>query len=242
MAHYTSVYNAQQMYRFDPAGLPGEEYRKLRRGQDRERLEKHFEPRESHFKPLISLHSAYRTASLSQDQRLRISEVKSATRVALGSSFDFDDDSYGRLDRHEHKYQRSHGWVDDAAQGGNIPQKYLDEFNQHWHEDDEENDADQYMADHAREAPWRKHAPALQRRLDLELVYGNEPVYTNKPIHTNEPIYTRPLTKGAPPRIDSGYGSEYEPPRTPQLLPSKFSFDHSIKKPKRRFLGRFRHR
>jgi hypothetical protein len=206
MASRTGSFYTQQRYHQTAISLPSEEYRTLCRAQDRERLNKHFEHQGNRLKPAAAPYSAYRQAGLPQDERVRISEVKSATRAALGASFDLDDDSYGRLEEHEHEYQRSRGWVDDTPPRSAIPQKYLDEFNRLWHEDDEDNDADQYLADHSHGAPWRKHVPLEHYKLAAE------------------PIRNKSRTKPAPSRGDSGYGREPERPRLP---PSKFSSESS---------------
>jgi hypothetical protein len=201
--------------------LPGDEYHNLRRAQDRERLESHFEHRGDSSLLYKPLRSAYRDIGLSYDHRRDISEVRSATRAALGPTFIFDDDSYERSShRYKSENQRSSGWTDDAPSGGAIPKKYLDEFNQRWHEDDEDNDADQYLADYAPKAAWRKH-----EQLDRHLAYI-------------EPSYSQYRTSKGPRRIDSGYGSadngdEDECVQCRPHLSSKFSFD-DLEEPKRK--------
>ncbi|KAF2256872.1 hypothetical protein BU26DRAFT_558308 [Trematosphaeria pertusa] len=91
-------------------------------------------------------------AGLTQEQRLHASEVRHATRKLRGPSFDFDDESYSSAGRH-----RYGGHWDYRDDGKPIPQKYIDEFNQKWHEDDEDNDADQFIADYQCDATWREH-------------------------------------------------------------------------------------
>jgi hypothetical protein len=200
-------------------GLPHDEYRTLRRAQDRERLETHFEHDGSRLKSYIAPQSAYRNAVLSQRERLRVSEILSATRAALGPSFDFDDHSYERLQVREDEYQRSREWVDDEPRDGPIPKKYRDEFDRWWHEDMEDNDPDQYLADNICEAPWRKHVPPQRHRLNVERV----------------PV--GPCTSATAYREDSAHGSEYE---RPPFTTSMSSFDNRVKPlQRRRFMNRF---
>jgi hypothetical protein len=141
-------------------GLPHDEYRSLRRALDREQLEKHFEHNRG--RPATSYsRSAYRDVGLSQSERYRISEVGAATRAALGPSFEFDDGSYERSMRRKSEYERLYGWADDGRSGGGpIPREVCEEFNKKWHEDDEDTDADQYLADIRKDAPWRNHCPS----------------------------------------------------------------------------------
>jgi hypothetical protein len=212
-------------------GLPGDEYRNLCRTQGRDRLETYFEHRGNVRTPYVAPYSAYREAGLSQGECFRVSEARSATRAALGGSFDFHDEGHKRSLRREAEYQRSRGWIDDnGTRRHPIPKKYLNEFNRKWHEDDEDNDADQYLADHTREAPWRKHVLPENNRVYID------------PLHT-----IRPRTSAAPSRTDSGYASsEFMGPRSPPigklaLPPSKFSFDICEKLSREwRYLGRFR--
>jgi hypothetical protein len=231
MSPYSNSYTEQRQSRYPTAsqrsvGLPEEEYRGLYRAQTRERLESHFEHRGGSSSSSESSHSVYRDAGLAREERRAISEVRSATRAALGSSFDFDDDSYGRSRRHMDKYQRSYGWTGEEPCGGAIPKKYLDEYNQRWHEDDEDNDADQYLADYASRAPWRNH-----ERLN------HYPAYV-------EPSNNRPRKVVAPRNVDRECGSSHDdferPQSRPQLI-SNFSFD-DYEEPQRehRFLARLR--
>lgn len=210
------------------AGLPNDEFRTLRKRQDRERLNIHFEHKGNRYGTVEFPYSAdredgYRRKGLPQGERVRVSEIRNATRAVLGASFDFGDDSYERSRRRNDDYARSRGWKDDAPRGRTelIPHKYLDEFIKGWHEDVEDNDPDQYLADNTLwlDATWRRHE---------EIRY---PVGQTFPIDcTPRP---RPHT-AAPKRADSGYGSERRRPITPppQSLPSKFSFD-SPKEPSR---------
>jgi hypothetical protein len=206
------------------SGLPSDEYRTLRRAQDRSRLESHFSLGEKVDATYTTTSSAYRSAGLSQSERFRVSEVRSATRSALGSSFNFDDESYERSMRREGEYQQSRGWIsEDETRHDPIPKKYLDEFNRKWHEDDEDNDADQYLADCASEAKWRRHVLPEESRFV-------------EPLHTGRPASSR---------ADSGYaGSEFMRPRTPPIVPlprSKFSCGVSEVEPWRhRYLDRLR--
>jgi hypothetical protein len=212
-------------------GLPGDEYSRLRK---RDCLNTHFEHRGNRDAPYPELtRSAYRDAGLFRESRVRVSETRNATRAALGGSFDFTDDGYERSRRREDDYQRSRGWIDDAPRRAPIPQKYQDEFNRLWNEDDEANDAYQYRSDSSRDAPWREHVALECNRLDVSRLPTR-----------------RPETSYATSRNDSGYGSSGSrrlstPPRvrSPELV-SRFSFgsvSDSYKEPprRRRHLGLF---
>jgi hypothetical protein len=206
-------------------GLPHEEYRDLCRSQDIERLETHLSHNRNRSNSYAAPRSSYREAGLSQHERLCVSEVRSATRAALGPSFDFDDHSLERSRARDSEYSCSRGWCEDAIpcnRGSPIPKKYRDEFDRRWHGDTEDNDADQYLADHVHNAPWREHEQLALPRPDVE------------------PIRVRLRTARATPRReDSGYGSMSER----QSLPSsKFSFDSDYKRPSRMrgFMDRLR--
>lgn len=226
-----SRYDRSNLDQRQSHGLPGEEYRSLRRAQDRDRLETHFEHCGNVKTSYAAPRSAYRDAGLSQSECYRVSEVRSATRATLGGSFEFDDEGYERSRRRESEYQRSRGWNDDEPSCELIPKKYLDEFNKKWHEDDEDNDANQYLADFAREAPWRKHILPEYNRVYVE------------------PLHTRlPRTSAASSRADSGYASsDYRrslapPSQQPPLTSSKFSFDDREELLRRhRYANYFRH-
>ncbi|KAI8934980.1 hypothetical protein NX059_008646 [Plenodomus lindquistii] len=117
-------------------GLPSEEYRTLRRRQERARLESHFTHRD----------------------RVRISQVKNATRHALGSSFDFTDESYERSTAATATPRRAVGKRRECGKYEDpIPPRYIDEFNNMWADDDDVYDAEQVRADMSY-APWRVHA------------------------------------------------------------------------------------
>lgn len=178
------------------------EARTIRRAQDRARLEQHFEHRGNSSVSKPAPLSSYRDRGLSQSERHRISQIKSATRAALGPSFNFiDEASYCLLD-HTDEYQRSRGWTDqiNGAAQGVIPQDYIYEFNRYWHEDDEDNDADQYIADYQKEAPWRKHAPSAY-------------AVSTYSVSSRSRTSTTPLK--VPKRADSGYESMVSFPQTP---------------------------
>lgn len=212
-------------------GLPGDEYSRLYK---RDRLNTHYEHRGNRDAPFLEpTRSAYRDAGLSLESRVRVSETRNATRAALGSSFDFTDDGYERSRRREDNYQRSRGWIDDEPRRAPIPQKYQDEFNKLWNEDEEANGAYQYRSDSSSDAPWREHVVLERNRLDVSRLPTRRP----------EPSY-------ATSRNDSGYGSSgsrcpITPPRkrSPELV-SRFSIESvadSYKEPPRRrkYLGLF---
>ncbi|KAF2036222.1 hypothetical protein EK21DRAFT_83926 [Setomelanomma holmii] len=177
-------------------GLPGEEYRNLRRANDCERLDAHFEHRGgSSSRVYQPSSSAYRDAGLSRDHRSNISEVRNATRAVLGSLYYFTDDAYGRSSRHYKDYERSRGWTDEVpSHGGAIPKGYLDDFNQKWHKDYEDRNADRCLDEYSRNASWRRPA-----RL------GGMPTY-GKPV--------RPRTAAPSCRVDSAYHADQPRPST----------------------------
>ena len=97
---------------------------------------------------------------LTGEERSHRSKMRYATRKALASSTkapggcNFDgNDSAGR-----ESSVYTDGW-EYSDQEEPIPQKYIDDINKTWHEDEEDNDATQYLADVMDDAPWRTHAP-----------------------------------------------------------------------------------
>jgi hypothetical protein len=240
MAYYSSSSYGQRKSRNhgssqEPSGLPQDEFRNLCRAQERERLETHFTHKNKP-RPIAytSSRAAYRDAGLSQSSRHHISEVHSATRAALGPSFDFIDASYSSSRARDDTYQRSRGWIDDLPQcDAPIPKKYRDEFDRWWHEDMEEHDADQYLADHMKDAPWRQHVPLEHNRLNVE------------PVRARQRTTAAPVPKPAPRRVDSGYHSG-ESERSaqyvrPPLPVSKFSWGSDVKPRRRGLRERFLH-
>jgi hypothetical protein len=192
-------------------GLPGDEYTRLRL---RDLLNTHFEHRENRNAACSKQsRSAYRDAGLLREERVHISEVRRATRAALGSGFDFMDNGYERSRRCEDSSLRSWGWIDHEPHRDSIPQKYQDEFNKLWHEDDEANDALQYRADRTRNAPWRDHVMLERSRLNVETLPTR-----------------RSGTSAGLCRVDSGYSGGNRRPITLTkkplpVLTSKFSFE-----------------
>ncbi|KAF2273313.1 uncharacterized protein EI97DRAFT_445050 [Westerdykella ornata] len=150
--------------------LPADEYRYL---QTRHTLEKHFGGRSpamtsrsdassslSMTKSTSSKHSSSSSSNkkdsrLTHDQRTSVSEIRYATRKALGPSFDFTD-TYVAPKR---KTTRHHYGNDEEAGKEHIPQRYIDEFNRRWVQDDFEEDAHQFVMDCLPNgvAPWRRH-------------------------------------------------------------------------------------
>ncbi|KAL5116210.1 hypothetical protein ACEQ8H_005875 [Pleosporales sp. CAS-2024a] len=202
-----------------PQGLPGDDFTRLRQ---RDGIERHFGHGGAGDAAYEAPRSTYRDAGLSRDHRSRISEVRGATRAALGSSFDFTDDSYERSQsrRRDDAYARSRGWLDDEPRdSGTIPTKYLDEFNKLWYEDDQANDAQQYQADYTREAPWRDHESMGRYKSSAE-----------------RSCTPQPRTSTASSRADSGYGGS---DTSSQTLKSKFSWDDDESPRRHKRLGRF---
>lgn len=231
MSRYSSSYLGQRQARNPKipktSGLPHDEYRALRRALDLEQLEDHFEHRGSRRPTTSYSRTAYRDAGLTQPERYRISEVGSATRAALGPSFDFDDGSYERSIRRQREYERSRGWTDDGRSSRTpIPRKYIDEFNQKWHEDDEDHDADQYLADYQKNAPWRIHNPMQFHDRDFVEMSAPRPYRSAAPRRR----YASPVDVRNLQRYDSAVDVGDE---RPQLM-SKFSTDDIEKAPRRR--------
>ncbi|KAF1836821.1 hypothetical protein BDW02DRAFT_492598 [Decorospora gaudefroyi] len=194
--------------------LPDDEYKVLQERQQRAHLEAHFaQPALAPSHTSVRPKTSYQEANLPQDRRAHISEIKNATRDALGSSFDFTDDSYDRG-------QSSSGTRRATTQYSYeepIPQRYIDEFNKKWHEDDLKYEH-QYRADCTHNAGWRTHQNMY---VDIKPLPRHEsaPRYAN----VYEP---RPLTREAP-----------------KMLRSKFSFDSAVEttletKPKHSFWRR----
>lgn len=217
---YNSTYNSiySHTYSTTPSsgslGLPGDEFRILQKRQNRDRLDAHF----SHYaSPSYSHHPrpVCRDMPSTQDARLLISEVKNATRQALGRNFDFTDDWHDRTKRHESVETRG----DAKEYGEPIPQKYLDEYHKWSREDDAKYDADQSMADYTPGARWRAHdhlhidVTAMRPSTSHRETFRHLPQPVHASIVPNEPDYARPV------------------------LVSKFSFDSDMP-PRRSFFRR----
>ncbi|KAF1852018.1 uncharacterized protein K460DRAFT_413497 [Cucurbitaria berberidis CBS 394.84] len=193
------------------SGLPGDEFHTLQKRQTRDRLEAHF----SHHGSSTRSHprTSYQDVFLPQDDRVRISEVKNATRRALGSSFDFTDGGYSRTKRVDSlKTPHAAG----SRRGGSkydepIPQKYLDEYHKRSREDDEKYDADQYKADFTSFARWRTHDV-----LDVNNGAIRPPNSYRETAHSSAHLRS----------MDSVMDDKREVARPP--LVSKFSFDSDM--------------
>lgn len=201
-------------------GLPGDEFRTLKRRQNRDRLENHF----SHRGASNYSHSrtAYQDAHLGHNERVRISEVKNATRKALGSNFDFTDNGHRGTKYYEAGLKRrtAESRRDSSKYEVPIPQKYLDEYYEWSRKYEEKYEAHQSKADYTFGAPWRTHDrlhvdPAAVRPSTL---YRETPRSSTKPESVESNIYD-----------ERGYA---RPP-----LVSKFSFDSDVP-PKRSFFRR----
>jgi len=220
--NFLTMSSTQSSYHSSKAsiGLPDDEFRTLQKRQNRSRLEKHFAHQGSsnHYsRP----RTAYQKADLSQEERLRISKVKNATRQALGSSFDFTDSgcSYSQQSDVGLTLSATETLRDSSSYEEPIPREYIDAFNQRWYEDDDVYEPAQYVADHTFNAPWRQHADMYT---DIEPItcpevapFGNRHSRVGSAI--DDRFEQRPLTS----------------PR-PQLV-SKFSFDSDMPSRKRRF-------
>ncbi|KAF2749237.1 hypothetical protein M011DRAFT_514777 [Sporormia fimetaria CBS 119925] len=137
--------------------------------------------------------SPYSTSS-SRDDRVHRSEMRYATRKALDRGVGVGGSSWDWVD-------------DDEADAMNckseIPQRYLDEFNRRWYEDDIKHNRVAYASDTNRTAPWRQPGSVYfddgPRGVEGMMQYVGE--YRQS--------------------IDPGNNVDVRP----QLLRSKFSFD-----------------
>jgi hypothetical protein len=149
----------------ESSSLPGDEYRRLQKRQQQARLntyfsQPHLPPSYTSVRPKTSYQAR---PHLTRERRSEISEVANATRNALGSSFDFTDESYNCSQRTAavSTLHTARTRCDDVASKGEapIPQRYIDEFNKRWHEDDLQYERQhQYKADYTPKAAWRSHA------------------------------------------------------------------------------------
>jgi hypothetical protein len=209
---------------YHPGCLPSDEFQKLRKQQERSRLEHPGSP--NHY---MHPNTPYQRVGLSPDARLRISAVKKATRAALGPSFDFTHDNYTRSQRSTNTSPVPSARRRVEKSLDPIPQRYIDEFNRKWRDDDWIYDSHQYAADMTYNAPWRAHAPMY---VDIKPLPCQEPLHRHIPHMTNSGRFDsgrdvcepRPLTRGGP------------------ALVSRFSSDTLDEPPKRNFWSRHRHR
>jgi hypothetical protein len=207
----------------EASSLPGDEFRRLHKRQQHEYLNAYFE--QPHLPPAytsIRPQTSYQTARSTRERRVEISELANATRHVLGSSFDFTDESYNRIQRSTAVERlvtaRSRRNADRAEREDPIPQRYIDEFNKRWHEDDLVYERwHQYRADYTHSAEWRSHAGMYVDVKPLPLPRWERAV-GNEQTHLYEP---KPLTRA--------------------VNQSRFSLEtHEESIPKRSFWGRFR--
>lgn len=203
---------------FASPGLPGDQHAALVR---RQKLEKFYQRRGSDLSARSDLssnssrRSSVESSRLSPEQRLAKSEMRSATRQALGHSW-HPSDGFSDSSSSAGSYQSTYGshweYKDD---GKPIPQEYIDQFNRRWHEDDEDNDADQFVADMQRDATWRKHQALRPMYIPGgEFEAADHRVWSTQGSQTlNKPPASRSKSNAA--RIDSAHLS---------LLRSKFSW------------------
>lgn len=136
--------------------LPAEEHEHLK---NKYRLEEHYRsPRLSGISANLSSVSRYpssrKKSSDEIEHRFKSSEIRHATRKALGPSFDFSDDSFTSLGSAQ---RRGTVQASPEEHSSPIPQRYLDEYNRWCYEDEMSHEADQYKDDMAPKAPWRHH-------------------------------------------------------------------------------------
>jgi len=133
------------------SNLPGDEYRALKRAQEKAELNAHFAQPSLPSRSIAK--TAYQKADLTRNRRSQISEVKDATRRALGASFDFTDAGYTHIQRSSAVSNRA----STARYEEEIPIRYIHEFDKKWVEDDLKDAAEQYAADSDGSASWRTH-------------------------------------------------------------------------------------
>lgn len=206
-------------------GLPGDEYRALRKLQQRNRLEEHFAHNGSS-KTRISPQTPKPADGHSISNRVHASDVKYTTRKALGANFDFTDGGYERA-RAATEARRTVGQKEQGKHEKAIPQKYIDEFNKKWQEDDERYESDLWKAYCTDNAAWRKHEAMYS---DIApLVYKAEPRYMK---HTERvqrvPSYVA---------NSSQYTSKEPVSLDKPSLVSRFSFDSVVTERRSFFRG-----
>jgi hypothetical protein len=200
----------------EASSLPGDEFRRLQKRQQTERLNAYFG--QSHLPPsytAIRPKTSYQQANIPRERRVAISEVSNATRLALGASFNFTDESY--------RSQRIHTARPTTSDAENLtPQRYIEEFNKKWAEDDAKYEH-QTQADYTFNAGWRTHAGMY---------------VDTKPLPA--PRRDR-FEAGRPVRFDTYSQDEPRPlaRAVPAILASRFSFESEEAEPRRSFWGRF---
>jgi hypothetical protein len=99
--------------------------------------------------------------------------------------------------------------------------RYIDEFNQMWHEDNEDNDADQYLADMTTNVSWRMHQPLRPMYRPMGMPYGALPGP-----HRCDGTGCRPALRRENARLDAPHVYEFSAsvPIRPALV-SRFSWD-----------------
>ncbi|OAL50265.1 hypothetical protein IQ07DRAFT_50745 [Pyrenochaeta sp. DS3sAY3a] len=215
-------------------GLPGDEYRILKRRQDRDRLEAHFSNRGSvnflHSPGFPRSPTVYQQAGMTQGRRLSISEARSATRRALGENFDFTDKHFDELQRaakHVPGEVEGEGGEDEEP----IPQRYLDEFYERSREDCRNYDGDQDLEDCTSGIAWvlcdpvDRDVSALYSAQRRQSVIPLEPLPTMQPLERNDSA------------VEEDYRTQLASHNEPELV-SRFSFDSDMPKKKRKFFGR----
>ncbi|KAF1951050.1 hypothetical protein CC80DRAFT_553715 [Byssothecium circinans] len=134
-----------------PAGLPGEEFKRF---VHRYEVEQETAKYAAYQRPEAT------SSSLSAPRR-RDADIISSTRRGLGIGYDTSEHVVTGKNPVPQRYiDEANRWlaqVTDEEASQPIPQRCIDDYNRLWHEDDEDNDADQYMADVMPKAPWRNH-------------------------------------------------------------------------------------
>jgi hypothetical protein len=109
----------------------------------------------------------------------------------------------------------------DGEEEKPIPQRYIDEFNQMWHNHDEDNDADQYLADLTANASWREHQPLRPMYRPTDMSYGALPGPRKSDVTEHRPALRRDNARLNAPRVGEFSASA---PVRPALV-SRFSWD-----------------
>jgi hypothetical protein len=221
-------------------GLPDDESRGLHRVQGRSfieaRIDAHIERRTrgiTQYQPSLP-RNPYQDAGLSQSSRYHISKVKFATRVALGLSFDFDDESYERLTRQEDESITLRDCVEpDAHHRFQCRCDLSCEYDRLCRGHDANDYSDQCAADLTRSAPWRTHEPL--DRLEPNFKPYHAACYRLCSETSPKPYHTLDDRKPAPPRYYAEVAGTTLGHHTRPEPQSAFTWgDESVREPSRK--------
>ena len=229
-------------------GLPAEEYQYLRKQQQRQHLESQLRSR-SNTSPYFT-HSptysqtAFQQAGLAHAQRVHISEVRNATRKALGANFDFaDEKDRGNGGGRTVQRRPAHTSTTTTPRPRErMPQHHVDALSARWSEAEMQ---EQYARSRAARMQQNMHGAttaSVSRRRDHSRAHDDSTSTARR--HDSGVVVSMDAVNEFPGRSAAGGAM-------PQLK-SKFSFDSDddddddghqaetsradrVKKPKRRF-------